>query len=66
MSPGARSKVQLPRGNHDLPQICILLQLSSNALFFSLLHALKRLNKSIVTDCLALAQPEGDCIGSGG
>lgn len=66
MSPGARSKVQLPRGNRDLPEICILLQLSSNALFFSLLDALKRLSKSFITDCLALTQPKGDCIGSGG
>jgi len=66
VSPGAHSKVQLPRGNRDLPDICILLQPSSNALLFSLLDALKDLNKSVVTSCLALAQPKGDHIGRGG
>lgn len=65
MSPGPCSKAQPPRGNCDLPETCILLQFS-NALFFSLLDALKSFSNYTVTDYLALTQLKGDCISSSG
>lgn len=66
MSPCACSKVQLPGGNCDLPEPCVLLQFSSNAFFFSPLDALKSSNNSTVTGYLAPAQPKDDCVCSGG